>query len=867
MNKLVLELLADSNGLLKAMEQSQKSINAFIKGSESAGQSLGGGVNKALDSFMGLSKGGAIAAGVLAGAIVAAGVAATSFSVAAGHQAEELTQLSSVMGMGTDSLQQYDVLLNRVGLGGQDLSLVMKTLSAKMEEAKSGTGAAADRFRQLGIDITKVTGTDDLIRKIADSVSKFSGGTEKAAIMGDLLGKTGLKFIPAFEGGAAAIDEAAAASLRLGATLSAHQVAVLGKMDDSVDDLGLAWKRFSQQLGAFFAPAVDLAAQALTKLLSWGSHVLQELGTASATLSIRFTAMAHAFMEVAAQVFSADVFNGEAWGKTLENIKRIDAEAAAAIEKRRKLNSIASEPDTRAKAPDLIDSAKVQAQAIALADAQQRFVDSLFKNEESIAQARLANFQANLESQKAGALDMDVEISKAHEAALERNAAFTVENIERQIRNYSTYYAEKSALFGKDEKSIAEKTKFEVESNQKIVELLTQLEVAQIKADTTRVQSAMRTAEAIRAREVQTLEDVQAAAQASFTLQQAWYAQAPGLIGQADEARLKGMALIEAEGDLRALKIQQTISDEDRRNEAIYNLDLDLHAKRIALISQFPTFWEQQLQAVVASNAFSISSITSSFNSATAQWLQGKGTFDEFLLQSQTTLITSGLQATEQWLAQLALSHLRELGMIETQEAAKTALKLTGDAARLTATTTTDAAIVATDTAAATASSTVWMASLDTVWGGIVLLGGAVEAFFVETLWPMIVSFATSVIGVLEAIATALGISALFGNIGGVIAAGVLLSAIAGITASLAMGAFANGGIVTGPTVGLMGEAGSPEAAIPLNDRGAAFMQKTMGLAGGGGMMQIVFESDGRQDAEYVMRYMPKDHRLRKRGY
>lgn len=327
------------------------------------------------------------------------------------------------------------------------------------------------------------------------------------------------------------------------------------------------------------------------------------------------------------------------------------------------------------------------------------------------------------------------------------------------------------------------------------------------------------------------------------------------------------MALIEAEGDLRALKIQQTISDEDRRNEAIYNLDLDLHAKRIALISQFPTFWEQQLQAVVASNAFSISSITSSFNSATAQWLQGKGTFDEFLLQSQTTLITSGLQATEQWLAQLALSHLRELGMIETQEAAKTALKLTGDAARLTATTTTDAAIVATDTAAATASSTVWMASLDTVWGGIVLLGGAVEAFFVETLWPMIVSFATSVIGVLEAIATALGISALFGNIGGVIAAGVLLSAIAGITASLAMGAFANGGIVTGPTVGLMGEAGSPEAAIPLNDRGAAFMQKTMGLAGGGGMMQIVFESDGRQDAEYVMRYMPKVHRLKKRGY
>lgn len=865
MNKLVLELLADSNNLLKALEQSQKSLNSFIKGSESAGQSLGGGVNRALDSFMGLSKGGAIAAGVFAGAIVAAGAAATSFAISAGHQAEELSQLSSVMGIGTDTLQQYDVLLNRVGLGGQDLSLVMKTLSSKMEEAKTGTGAAADRFRQLGIDITKVTSTDDLIRKIADSVSKFSNGTEKAAIMADLLGKGGLKFIPAFEGGAAAIDGAASASQRLGATLSAFQIETLGKMDDSVDDLGLTWKRFSQQLGAFFAPAVDLAVQGLTQLLSWGSHVLQELGTASGTLAIRFTAMAHAFMEVSAQVFSTQIFNGEAWTRTLENIKQIDAEAARLIEKRRQLNSIAASPDSRSKAPDIVDSAKVQAQAIAFADAQQRFSESLFKNEDALAQARLSNFQAHLESQKAAGMGMDVEIAQAHQAALERTSAFTLESLEVQIRDYSKYYSDKAALFGKDEKSIAEKAKFEMESNQKVVELLTQLEIAQIKSDTIRTQSSLRTKEAIKQHEVQALEDVQSAAQAAFTLQQAWYSQAPGLIGQADEARVKGMMLIEAEGNLRALKIRQNIGDEERRAEAIYNLDLELNAKRIGLITQFPTFWEQQLQSIVASNAFSISSITSSFNAATAQWIQGKGTFDDFIVQSQATLITSALQASEQWLAQLALSQLRELGLVETQEAAKTALKIVGDSARVTSNATADAAIVASNTAAATASSTIWAASLETVWGGIVLLGTAVEAFFVETIWPMIVSFATSIIGVLEAIATALGLSAFFGNIGGVIAAGVLLAAVAGITASLALGAFAQGGIVTGPTMGLMGEAGSPEAAIPLNARGAAFMQQTMGL-GGGGMMQIIFESDGRQDAEYIMRYMPKVHRLKKRS-
>jgi hypothetical protein len=150
--------------------------------------------------------------------------------------------------------------------------------------------------------------------------------------------------------------------------------------------------------------------------------------------------------------------------------------------------------------------------------------------------------------------------------------------------------------------------------------------------------------------------------------------------------------------------------------------------------------------------------------------------------------------------------------------------------------------------------------------GAIELLGTAVKAFFAETLWPMIVEFATSVVGVLEAIASALGLSALFGNVGGIFAAGVLLAAVAGITAAVAMGAFASGGIVTGPTLGLMGEAGSPEAAIPLNDRGAAFMQKTMGLGGAGGNIHVEMRIDSKKIGEAILPALPGAYKLHARG-
>lgn len=928
-NKLILELIADSNNLLKAMEQSQRSINNFVKGSEAAGQSLGGGVNRALDSFMGLSKGGALAAGVFAGALVAAAGAASVMAIEAGRQAEELSQLSSVMGIGADRLQEYDVLLNRVGLGGQDLTMVMKSLSQKMEEAKTGTGGAADRFRQLGIDITKVTGTDDLIRKIADSVSKFSNGTEKAAVMADLLGKSGLKFIPAFEGGAAAIDEAAASSKRLGATLSVVQLDVLGKMDDSVDDLGLAWKRFSQQLGALFAPAVQMATEAMTSLLSWGSHVFQELGTASATLGIRFSAMGQVFAEVASQVFSTQVFNVAAWSQTLESIKRIDAEAARLIEKRRALASMGSEADTRSSAPALIDSAKVAAQAQAAADAQLRAFEMAARGEEQLNQARLQSFKSYLDSRKALGLSTELELAQAHEAAENRSADFTVESAQKQIRTYEQFVQTKLALFGADQKGQAERSKFEIEANAKLKDLYTQLEITQIKTDSARQQSATKTSlviqketndafarmleveeqtnnlqfgpatlsEGMKAHQaavenlirlmpelnhheaaLQVMLNQQAGhdavvaateaykdrnrelelgleyAKADFQLQQAWYSQAPGLIGQADEARKRGFELLQAENDMRRQVIDETIFDEERKGAAIYALDQELQAKRIALLNQFPTFWEQQLNAMVSSNAFSLSSITSNFNNATAQWMLGQGDFAQFWQQTQTTLLTSALQMTEQWLVQLALSQLREVAMMTTQEATKTAITSAGGASRVAVNAATDGAIVASNATAAGASVGVWAGATAAILGFFATIGAGFAAV-IGSLVAAVVAVGTFIMGVLSAIA-----SALSATVFGIPFAGAIIVGIGLIAAALAatdnLPEFKDGGIMTGPTIGKFAEAGSAEAAIPLNDRGAAFMQKAMGL-GGSGTQQINLYVDGRLLTKQVVKNMP----------
>jgi hypothetical protein len=93
-NRLALELVADTNPLLKGLDQAQRSLMKFVDASDQAGAAVGSGVNKALDTFMNFSKGGAAAAGILAGGFVAAASAAVALTASAGRQAEQLDKLS-----------------------------------------------------------------------------------------------------------------------------------------------------------------------------------------------------------------------------------------------------------------------------------------------------------------------------------------------------------------------------------------------------------------------------------------------------------------------------------------------------------------------------------------------------------------------------------------------------------------------------------------------------------------------------------------------------------------------------------------------------------------------------------------------------
>lgn len=165
-----------------------------------------------------------------------------------------------------------------------------------------------------------------------------------------------------------------------------------------------------------------------------------------------------------------------------------------------------------------------------------------------------------------------------------------------------------------------------------------------------------------------------------------------------------------------------------------------------------------------------------------------------------------------------------------------------------------NAMILATESVTASGVVSIWTATSAAVTGAFGAMTGAIATFFTTTIIPMFAAVGEAVMTFLAAIATSLDIS-IFGapfSIPVWAAVGVIAAAV-GVLSAFAFGAFAEGGIITKPTMALMGEAG-PEAVIPLSK---------LGQLNGGGQTTVVVELDGRTLARSVFDNMPSVMRIR----
>jgi hypothetical protein len=831
LGSLVLRIKADIDDLTKNLNKAAKDADAFG------------------DNIAKVSTAGAAVLATLTTATIAA-------VKAGGEHAEQIEMVSQKTGIAKQVIQQWSVALAENNLTTDHLTTGMKALSKMMVEANDPSSAAANTFEELNVSGKT---TDAVILQIADRFKAMPDGAEKARLAVELFGKSGLDLIPILNKGSEGFKESMEAAKRFGAVLSDNTLSALSGADDAFDRLGVATKSVSYQFAGLMAPAVSSVTSALSDGVGWIGRYVQAMN----------------------EIKAEQANSSSSWGKWGEILKGIIAPSLAIIpqrlgETKQKMDEIAKR--TSEEGDQLDSHVKLYEQQ----GAEQERLGLLIRDQ-SIEEFKQLMARGHAEE----ALGKTT-IAIIQRETKERNAAFA-QMLEQQEdlnnQQFEPYKPSQAMLAHEAAVKNLMRLMPELNNQEAALQVLLNQQVAH---------DTIVSATAAYKDRNKELELGVEYAKADFQLQQAWYQRAPGLIGQADLARAQGLKLLEEETALRRKVIDQTIFDEERKGAAILALDKDLQAKRMGVINQFPTFWEQQLSSIVQSSSFSLSSITSNFNNATAQWIQGQGNFTEFFKSTQTMMLNVGMQTLERWLAEVSLAGLREMGLQQSLDAAKVALGISTEAQKTAAAQAGASARAAIATEEAVSEQTIMAqtgAAVTSMWESV----GESTVAVGKTALNVLAQITDGVLQIIDAISEALTFTGILAPVGlalkGVsqmlsVSSGNISGALGGFLDGVDFGwldnikeffgfssmvdleaipsvAFASGGIATGPTFGMMAEAGYPEAAIPLNNRGAAFMQQAMGL--GGGSTTIIFEEDGRRTAAYTMQNMQKVYRM-KRG-
>ncbi len=886
---LILKLKTDASDMERGLARAARSTDDFGKFVSNA------------------AKVGAVALGALSAIAATTGAALVSMTKASANVGDELNKASQKTGVAVETLSGLRFAADLSDVSMEQLSTSMGKLARAQQDAATGSTTARTTFQALGVTYKEADGTlrplNDVMLDAADKLAQMEDETKRAALAQEMFGKSGMQMLPLLNQGSAAIRAQMEEAKALGVVWTTDAAQGAEAFNDSLTRLGFAAEGFRNDVAQVLIPILTDVTDGVLKwvkanrewikdeiqrdvraLVSAGTDLVSVMGKIVKTsidiknssfvegmikgltvlgdvlwmiidyLSVallgfgRLVAMAGSILPNAlgGGVFQKHV---QEYTDAIEQAKmraRLDLEAIQLDMGLMSKNSIGhfdvltkkieqtAQAATRAshtlKAFPTVQGPQQDAAAIDFYNAEREAALGQLILEQSMEQYR----QTLAEGRAQEALGGIVNARFRNEQELAKQTA------DLQHSLMLEHLSDRSRQITQIEEEAATRARFVKENIQDETERAALLEGIE-RTKSLRL-SAIKIDE--QKRELELFEELR---QAAMTGEEA----------QRYE--------IERTAEARRRQVVETIKDAQLQAMAIENIEIAKTNKLNALGGQHKTFFTEQMDAIRQSAAFTWSSIVQSFSQAIVGMLQGTKTFADFLQSVWTTILTSFVNMAVQATLAFILEQGKQLIFGQTAasaqvtqhtalEAAKTAATATAETARLGIMVLTNKAMLAASTAGIVAIGATGNAALATL--GIVL---------------------EAIVGFMSAVAAAVAAAPVVGQVlAGKILAGALIAQFTGGAAlTAAAGAlntalggaivastgalatpFAEGGIMTGPTIGKFAEAGSAEAAIPLNDRGARFMQSVMGL-GGYGTQQINVYMDGKLMTRTVVKNMP----------
>lgn len=260
---------------LKKLENTSKEFGTNLsRDLEAAGKSMqdfGGKVSGAGKSFAPIS---AAAGGALAGIV--------GLGVKAAQSADDINTLAKQTGLTTDEIQKFKYASELIDVPLETLTGSMSKLTKNMGNAKEGTGAAAEAFNTLGVNIKdNVTGelrnNQDVFDELIAKLGEVENSTERDSLAMEIFGKSAQDLNPLILGGADALktlgDEAEAAGL----ILSEDTLNSANDFNDAMDTLKAKtagkFAAVGAEIATMLTPMLENLAETISNVLDWVSSL------------------------------------------------------------------------------------------------------------------------------------------------------------------------------------------------------------------------------------------------------------------------------------------------------------------------------------------------------------------------------------------------------------------------------------------------------------------------------------------------------------------------------------------------------------------------------------------------------------------
>lgn len=175
--------------------------------------------------------------------------------------ADEILSMASKTSVATETLQELSYMSDLVDVDVNTVAKSMQKLTKSMASAQGGSGATAESFKDLGVEVVGTDGhlrdNEEVFYDVIEALGKIENETERDAKSMQIFGKSATELNPMIEAGGDALRGFAEEAHEMGYVLDGESLEVLGRVQDAFDRFDRKMQSVKNTVAAGLAPAME----------------------------------------------------------------------------------------------------------------------------------------------------------------------------------------------------------------------------------------------------------------------------------------------------------------------------------------------------------------------------------------------------------------------------------------------------------------------------------------------------------------------------------------------------------------------------------------------------------------------------------